>query len=172
LRQGRQPMKRILLTGMSGVGKSTVTRRLKAQGYQAVDLDDPGWSEWVDSTDGEGPSPLRPGKDWVWREGRVRRLLATDDAEVLFLSGCAANQDRFHGQFDYVVLLSAPAPVMVERLTNRKGSRYGTHPEEVARSLQFKETVEPRLRAVAHLEVDTSAPLDEVVAAIIKLALR
>ncbi len=154
---------------MSGVGKSTVISQLEAQGYKAVDVDDPVWSEWVDSADGEGPSPLQPGKDWAWREDRVRSLLATEDVDVLFVSGCAPNQGRFHEQFDYIVLLSAPADVMVERLTERGSNLYGKHPEEVARSLYFKETVEPRLRSIAHLEVDTSVPVDEVVTAVLRL---
>ena len=55
-------MKRVLLTGMSGTGKSTVIRELAARGYKAVNGDD-GWSE-------EGPDG-----DWVWREDRVQRLL-------------------------------------------------------------------------------------------------
>jgi dephospho-CoA kinase len=164
------PMERILLTGMSGVGKSTVIGRLAAQGYKAIDLDDLAWSEWVDSAEGEGPSPLHPARDWVWREDRVQDLLATEDVDVLFLSGCAPNLGRFHHQFDSIVLLSAPAAVMVERLADRDTNSYGKHPEEVARSLQFKETVEPRLRSIAHLEVDTSAPLDEVVAAVLEFA--
>jgi dephospho-CoA kinase len=113
-------MERILLTGMSGVGKSTVISLLAAQGYKAIDLDDPAWSEWVDSADGEGPSPLHPGKDWVWREDRLRDLLATEDVDVLFLSGCAPNLGKFREQFDSIVLLSAPAAVMVERLTDRE----------------------------------------------------
>ena len=163
-------MKRILITGMSGVGKSTVVSRLGAQGYKAVDLDDPAWSEWVDSLDGEGPSPLQPGKDWVWREDRVRELLATEDADVLFVSGCAPNLGKFRDEFDSVVLLSAPAAVMVERLTSRITNSYGKHPEEVARSLGFKETVEPHLRSIADLEIDTSAPLSEVVTAVLTSA--
>lgn len=154
---------------MSGVGKSTVSSQLRAQGYKAVDVDDPAWSEWVHSADGEGPSPLHPGMDWVWRENCIQSLLATEDVEVLFVSGCASNQVRFHERFDHIVLLSAPAAVMVERLTDREGNRYGKHPGEVARSLRFKETVEPRLRAIAHLEVDASRPLDEVVAAVLRL---
>ena len=40
-------MKRVLLTGMSGTGKSTVINELAARGYQAVDTDDHGLSEWV-----------------------------------------------------------------------------------------------------------------------------
>ena len=36
---GREPMKRILVTGMSGTGKSTVINRLATLGYRAVDSD-------------------------------------------------------------------------------------------------------------------------------------
>jgi dephospho-CoA kinase len=34
-------MKRVLLTGMSGTGKSSIIDRLVALGYRAVDLDGP-----------------------------------------------------------------------------------------------------------------------------------
>lgn len=37
-------MKRVLLTGMSGTGKSTVIRELAARGYRAIDAGDAGWS--------------------------------------------------------------------------------------------------------------------------------
>ena len=124
----------------------------------------------MDSADGEGPSPLHSGKDWVWRDDRVQDLLDTEDVDVLFLSGCAPNLGKFREQFDFIVLLSAPVDVMVERLAGRESNAYGRHPEEVARSLHFKETIEPRLRAIAHLEVDTSTPLDQIVAAVLNLA--
>ena len=38
-------MKRVLITGMSGGGKSSVIQELVARGYQAHDLDTPEWSE-------------------------------------------------------------------------------------------------------------------------------
>jgi GTPase SAR1 family protein len=41
-------VKRVLLTGMSGTGKSTLIGELVARGFKAVDLDEDGWSEWVD----------------------------------------------------------------------------------------------------------------------------
>ena len=71
-------MRRVLVTGVSAVGKSTAVGELARRGVKAVDLDDPTWSEWVDSPDGDGPSPLHPGQDWLWREDRVARLLATE----------------------------------------------------------------------------------------------
>jgi hypothetical protein len=55
-------MKRILLTGMSGTGKSTLIQELGARGYKSIDMDEPGWSEF--SADG----------DWIWREDRVAEL--------------------------------------------------------------------------------------------------
>lgn len=38
----------VLLTGMSGAGKSTVLLALTDRGHQALDTDDPGWIEVVD----------------------------------------------------------------------------------------------------------------------------
>jgi dephospho-CoA kinase len=161
-------MKRVLLTGMSGTGKSTVVKELAARGYKAVDTDDHGLSEWV-AVPLDEPTGLGPGQDWVWREDRIQELLSTEDVEVLFLSGCSPNQGRFYPQFDHIVLLAAPPAVLVERLATRTTNPYGRHPDEVARVLALQQTVEPLLRAGAELGVDTSAPLDQVVATVLRL---
>lgn len=150
-------MKRILLTGMSGTGKSTVINELAARGYRAVDLDQPAWSEYA------------PDGDWIWREDRVRDLLSAEDGEVLFISGCASNQGKFYPQLDKIVLFSAPTDIIIERLRTRTTNDYGKHPDELAETLGYIETVEPLLRKGAHHEIDTSAPLDEVVASVLQL---
>lgn len=162
-------MRRVLVTGVSGVGKSTAVGELARRGVRTVDLDDPARSDSVDSPDGDGPSPLRPGQDWLWREDRVARLLVTEDTAVLVVGGCAPNLGTFRDRFDLIVLLSAPAAVMASRLGSRAGSAYGTHPEELERSLRFNETVEPGPRSIAHAEIDTTGPLDDV-AALLTLA--
>jgi len=98
--------------------------------------------------------------------------LATEDAEVLFVSGAARNQTKFYGTFDHVVVLTAPVPVIVERLTKRTNNPYGKDAAELAEVLALKETVEPALRRAADLEIDTSIPLDEVVERILRVVLR
>jgi dephospho-CoA kinase len=162
-------VKRVLLTGMSGTGKSTLIRELAELGYKAVDADEPEWSELVNVHGHPGVSASAPGQDLVWREDRIQDLLSTEDADVLFLSGCAPNQVRFYSQFDHIVLLSAPVPLMLERLATRTTNPYGKHPDEIAMVINNTRAVEPKLRSAAGLEVDTSVPLAQVIETILDL---
>jgi len=149
-------VKRVLLTGMSGTGKSSVVQALAARGYKAVDTDD-GWSE-----------PLPDGRQ-QWREDAIDRLLETEDADVLFVAGCEENQAQFHPRFDHIVLLSAPVETLLERVATRTGNPYGKSPEELSRILDDLENVEPLLRRAADHEIRTTAPLDDVVEDVLRL---
>jgi len=164
-------MKRILLTGISGTGKSTLTLELALRGYKAIDFDSDAWSEWVECVNNPtelGP-PVEPNRDWVWREDRVRSLLALEDADTLFVSGCAMNMVQFYPRFDHIILLSAPATVIVDRLASRTTNSYGKRPEEVRRILDQMNTVEPLLRRRAGHEIDTGVPLDHVVRSVLRI---
>lgn len=150
-------VKRVLLTGMSGTGKSSVIRELAALGYKAVDTDD-GWCE-----------PLPDGRQ-RWREDAIAALLDTQDADVLFIAGCEENQARFRSRFDVVILLSAPAQVMTERLAARTGNPYGKARGDMDRVLADLAAVEPLLRKAADHEIRTTIPLADVVAKVLHLA--
>jgi dephospho-CoA kinase len=166
-------VKRVLLTGLSGTGKSTLVGALAARGYKAVDADCDEFSTWAKPARDADVfwSPVEVGRDWVWREDRIKDLLFIEDADVLFLAGCAENMGQFLPQFDHVVLLHAPADLLVERLSIRTTNAYGKRPDEVARVLGQKATVEPLLRRVAGHEIDTSAPLEEVISAVLALVM-
>ena len=165
-------MKRVLLTGLSGAGKSTVVAALVANGHRAVDLDSEAYSHWVDASAWAGApgTPVEPDRDWVWREDRVRDLLAENRGEVLIVSGCAPNMTVFLSRFDRIVLLSAPVEVLVERLGSRTGDGYGTRPDQVQRVVGLVETVEPLLRRMAGHEIDTSGRLEDVVATVVEIS--
>ena len=162
-------MRRVLLTGMSGTGKSTVIRALAARGYKAVDTDYDDWCEWANVAGDPDTPGTAAEPDWIWREDLIQHLLTTEDAETLFVSGCTSNQGKFYRQFDQIVLLSAPTELIVERLKTRTTNPYGKHPDELARVLGHLQTVEPLLRRDASFEVDTSAPLDQVIESILDL---
>jgi dephospho-CoA kinase len=151
-------MKRILITGMPATGKSSVIAGLAARGYRAIDLDD------------DGRSFVAPDGEWVWDEQRVTGLLDSESEEALILGGCAPNQGRFYPRFDAIVLLSAPSDVIVERLTSRTNNPYGKQPEQRLKALRDQQEFEPVLRRRATHEIDTTAPLEEVVAKVASIA--
>lgn len=161
-------MKRVLITGMSGVGKSSVIARLAELGYKTVDTDAGDYHELV-ATEPQLRARLGGDKEWRWREDRITALLDDEDAEVLFVSGTSSNQSKFYPRFDRIVLLTAPDAVMAERMRTRTNNPYGKDPSEVARQLALKPVVEGWLRRAAHAVIDTSAPLDDVVAEIRRL---
>ncbi len=155
-------MIRVLITGMSGTGKSTVIAELAARGYRAIDTDYDDWHEWVE-VDGE--------LDWVWREDRMHELLASDDPGLLFVSGTSVNQGMFYPRFDHVILLSAPTPLIVARLEKRTNNPFGKSSEELTRVLGHIETVEPLLRRGATAEIRTDVPIRQVVQTILDLVM-
>jgi adenylate kinase family enzyme len=142
---------------MSGAGKSTALAELGRRGFRVVDTDSPIWSEWAQD-------------EWLWREERIVDLLAAEDGRPLFVSGCMSNQVKFYDRFDAVVLLSAPAEVILDRIERRTTNDYGKTAAERALVLHHLESVEPRLRATCTHEVDASRPLEEVVDALIEIA--
>ena len=159
-------MKRILITGMSATGKSSAVLELIARGYDAIDLDTPEWSEWVDAEPGDTLVP-GDGKDWMWQEERVRALLSSPLDNHMFISGCAENMDQFYPLIDVVILLSAPVDTIMQRLTERSGANYGQTADERRKISELIALIEPLLRESADHEIVTGnsvrATVDEII---------
>jgi hypothetical protein len=129
-------------------------------GHRVVDTDDAGWIVSV-----EAPHGIEP----MWDLERVGALLDGHRAGWLFVSGCVANQGALDDQFDAVVLLSAPADVLLARVGDR-ANPFGSLPEHRARIASDLAEYEPLLRARADHEVVTTASVAEVVAALEQVA--
>ena len=136
----------VLLTGMSGAGKSALVHELRRRGYTAYDADEDGFSE-----------PRGDGR-WGWRADRVADLLARAPDRLAFFAGCSEEQVDL--PFDLRVLLTAPRSVLVERLRTRSG--YGRDDAELSQVLGDLADVEPLLRRSADLVLTTTASTAEV----------
>jgi dephospho-CoA kinase len=147
---------RILVTGMSGTGKSSALAELARRGFRTVDTDEPGWT--VEDTDG--------GR-W-WDEEPIAQLLA-DEGPTLYVSGTVTNQGWFYDRFDAIVLLSAPAEVLLERISARETNDYGKTREEQELIVMHLREVEPLLRATCTHEIDATEPLNVVVERLVEI---
>ena len=143
---------------MSGTGKSSALAELERRGFAVVDTDEPGWTEWSEQEAG-----------LVWREDRIAELLAVEREMPLYVSGTIPNQGRFYRDFDAIVLLSAPAEVLLGRIESRTTNDYGTTPDERGLILRHLAEVEPLLRATCTHEIDAGQPLAAVVAQLVAI---
>ena len=143
---------------MSGTGKSTALAELRRYGFEVVDTDGPGWTEWSDDEAG-----------YLWREDAIAELLARDREVPLYVSGTVPNQGRFYPHFDAIVLLSAPASVLLGRIDRRTTNDYGKTAGERDLILGHLAEVEPLLRATCTHEIDATQSVDAVVAELVAI---
>ena len=128
-------------------------------GFRTVDTDEGDWTEWSEADGG-----------YVWREEQLAELLAGEDGPSLFISGTVSNQGRFYDRFDAVVLLSAPANVLLGRIETRTTNPYGKSAAQRKVVLRELAEVEPRLRQTCTHEIDATQPLADVVNRLAELA--
>jgi dephospho-CoA kinase len=139
---------RVLITGMSGTGKSTLLHVLAERGHLTVDTDYDGWT-------------LADGR---WDAIRMSELL--DREPDVVVAGTVDNQGDFYDRFDHVVLLSVPLDVLIERVSARTTNPYGQTAGEQAEIAQYVQTVEPLLRKTATIELDGQASVNELAGAV------
>src|SRR5688572_16904015 len=138
---------RILITGMSGVGKTTVIRALRALNFRAIDMDEPGWS----SFDEFGHQR--------WDVVRLQESMGDPLGKPLFVSGCSEDQVALYPQFSKIVLLSAPKSVIAQRLACRTDNSYGKRVAELEDVMRNLDEIEPLLRQRATHEIVTTQPI-------------
>jgi shikimate kinase len=145
---------RVLLTGLSGTGKSTLIAELRARGLTAFDADDDGFT-----------SPTPSGR-WSWDTTRIETLLSTHDPNLIFFAGCS--DEQAHIPFNFRILLVTPEPVLIHRLRTRTTNPYGSTEAERHQILSDLATFEPLLRASADLILETTAPPSALADAVLK----
>ncbi|MFJ4223456.1 AAA family ATPase [Microbacterium sp. NPDC089695] len=144
-------MGRVLITGMSGVGKSTVVEALAARGITSIDTD---YGEWK--------TP-----DGVWDLDAVGAVVR--GTENIVVAGTVDNQGLLYDVFDHVVLLTAPPSVMIDRVMARTTNPYGSSAAGREEILAYSLSVDPLLRATATSVIDTTQPLGDTVDEVVRL---
>jgi hypothetical protein len=168
-------MSAVLITGMSGAGKSAIASVLARRGLAAIDSDNDPWLARSVDLDGnvaeDSPTPdfaWLARHSWAWNPARLDELIRAAGPATLYVCGGADNELELADRFTQVFLLELDEPTMLARLDgpsrDNDWGRIGDTREYLRRKLP---KVQDRLRAFGAIPIDARQPLDHVVDAIL-----
>ena len=116
-------MSAVLITGMSGAGKSTIAEVLARRGLVSIDADDDPWlARSVDADGNVVEDPSVPDfawlsrHSWAWDPARLDVLIRAAAPATLYVCGGAANELELADRFTQVFLLEMDEATMLARL--------------------------------------------------------
>lgn len=123
-------MERILITGVSGTGKTTTCMALKEMGYEAIDIENiegmfemvhNGTKDAFEDYDNANPDHLK-NAEWICNVSKLKEKLDSQKENIAFYSGIASNMDEILPLFDKFFILYLTSKELNERLKNREGT--------------------------------------------------
>lgn len=136
---------KILITGISGVGKTTTLAELQKHGYLVIDIDATGLCRWKNTKTGENTEYGLDGKDYQWltehgwycdiEKFKVLLSCIRED-KLVFVSGLTENTNEFSELFDKVFILETEEAVVEKRLLDRTNNHFAKKEDE--RAFVFK----------------------------------
>jgi adenylate kinase family enzyme len=168
-------MSAVIITGISGAGKSTIAAELARRGLTAIDSDEDPWlARFVDRQGAVVEEPETPDLDWLaehfwsWDPARLDELIRTAGSATLYVCGGADNQMELADRFTHFILLELDELTMLARLDNPE--RYNAwgrigDTREFLRSRLHRYHEE--LRAFGAIPVDATQSVDQVIDAIL-----
>ena len=121
---------KILITGVSGTGKSTICKNLINLGYEASDIENiKGMFEMYhkdtkavfEEFDNSIPHHIKSA-EWICDIGKLKKLVESKKSGIAFYCGVASNMDDLIPLFDKVIVLQPDPDVLNVRLKNREGT--------------------------------------------------
>ena len=170
MEQGSRNMNKFYITGISGVGKSSLVKELRKSGIQAYDLDDTELCHWkhkVNGTKAEYYTGI--GRDWleahdyVCDSGGLKKLIDVESDTVVVIAGLASNQNEYIALFDKIFLLHCSEKTFLHRLNTRdEGNKFAKDTSEQEHILNWYKDFEKEVREKGAISINTDSPLQSV----------
>lgn len=168
----------VLVSGLSGTGKSTVYRRLRELGFDAWGFDEDRFGERLhrgsglpvsfptDRHDSDGSVDL----EFTVHHDKIHELAQGSAGRTVFLCGGASHEFTFWQLLDLVIYLTVDDETLRRRLANRADNGYGKTADELAGILKCNQNFEGIYRERGAVIIDAARPIDEVVTDVIDAA--
>ena len=173
--------KSILITGISGSGKSFVCNELRKLGYRAYDIENMhDLFSMVNKTTGKKVDDYNKHNlewlkqhDWICDKNKLQELVSRNAKEivfwdVVFYCGTASNTDELLYLFDKVFLLKATPETIRQRLSTRKSNDFGRTSEVQEWIFSWEKWWEDHMREKGAIIIDANRDIKEITTDIVK----
>ncbi len=168
-------MCKIFITGVSGVGKSTLGLELIKRGVPCFDLDEvQDLCHWRNKKSGERAKYTTGiGKDWleaheyICDKEKLEKILSKQKDDVAVL-GLALNQENFLSLFDKIFLLHCKEEVFLHRLNTREGNQFAKDKSDQEWLLSWYKGFEANALKQGAIAVNAGRSTSEIADEIIK----
>lgn len=159
--------KSVLITAVSGTGKSTVCKALHAMGHDAVDIEALyGLYELVNEKTGEvipgNLEQISEGVDWNCNKPRLKKLVASQTSALTFYCGGMSNTFDVWDVFDLVIMLTISDEATIKRLSARRSGEFGSTKVNRDWVPSWKQSFEKRLLDAGAVPVNAEGTPQEV----------
>ncbi|EKE18887.1 MAG: hypothetical protein ACD_9C00205G0002 [uncultured bacterium] len=166
-------MNKFYITGIPGVGKSSVLIELNKKGIRAIDLDEiSDLCCWKDESGERADYYPGMGKEWLDKNSYVcdlekLKMILNDESDDLVIAGIVTNQEDLLRLFDKVFLLRCDEKIFLERLNTRDTNDFAKNESDQQHILGFYKEFEVDMIKHGAIPINTNVSLDEVVEKII-----
>ena len=165
----------ILVTGVTGSGKSTTCKVLRKLGFSAWDLETvAGLYELVDERTGKtipgSLEQIRDGVDWRCNKAKLEDLIGSGTNKLTFYCGGMSNTEEVWDIFDKIVVLTVSDATTVKRLSVRKNGEFGSIKENRDWTISWKQDFEQRLLKLGGIFVSAEDEPKMVAELVVKAA--
>lgn len=170
--------KSILITGVSGVGKTSLSNKINEMGYKSYDVDDiPGLFTMIhrktklpiknhDNADLEKVKAMT----WICDIEKLKSLIKNEQNDLAFYCGGGSNVYQMMELFDRVILLKLNLETNKYRLSNRTDNNFAKTPEVQDYVMGKKDKWEKIMEEKGAFVVDANKDLDSIAKEVIKQA--
>lgn len=170
--------KSILITGVSGVGKTSLSNKLNELGYKSYDIDDiPGLFSMVHR---ETKLPIQNHDNfdiekvkvmtWICDIPKLESIIKNEKNELAFYCGGGSNVYQFMKLFNKVILLTTNLETTKNRLSNRTDNDFARTPEVQEYVLGKKDNWESEMIKKGAIVVEAHENLSTVAKEVIGIA--
>ena len=170
--------KAILITGMPGIGKSTVAQELRVLGQEAYDLEEfeglfemfrEGTDELFTDYDNADPEKIKIA-EWRCDLNNLRNLIIQQNNSTAYYCATASNILEMFPLFEQVILLRVDTETLHARLSNREGTDDIGNTEEGRQAvLSWKDWWEDEMLEAGAVEVEAVNDSQQVAEQIISV---